>query len=322
MISASIIIPAYNEAKHLPNLLRSLENVLNFPAEIVVVDNGSEDKTAAIASQHGCKLVHVPQPSFPSVARNLGARFSRGDVFVFLDADIIVTEGWCRELRRLLIEEKLAQSRVITGDSYLISTTSSWLERHWFAPLRDKPKTYINGGNIVVPRAVFEEIDGFNPDLETGEDVDLCHRARATDIDVIFNSRLAVHHEGFPKDLRGFFKREKWHGRGDFASVHYFLKSRVAQLSILLASCYGAVVVLGLLYLYPGREVSALYVVAPILLFCLLCLFVSVTKFWRHGLRYILPGSFIYFVYFNARLASLFNSGRRGELAPRPGCNT
>jgi glycosyltransferase involved in cell wall biosynthesis len=88
----SIIIPAYNEEFLLGATLCALQEgvaALDIPAEIIVVDDGSTDRTAEIARQHGTRVVSVHLRHI-AAARNAGARAASGDLLVFVDADTIV----------------------------------------------------------------------------------------------------------------------------------------------------------------------------------------------------------------------------------------
>jgi glycosyltransferase involved in cell wall biosynthesis len=315
MRSTSIIIPAHNEAKHLPNLLDSIGRTIDYGVEVIIVDNGSSDHTADIAKQFSCRVVQTNKKYFPSVARNIGANSCNSDLLVFLDADIIVTDSWAKELRRLASDSDFTDFPTITGDSYHMSLHPSWLEKYWFEPLRRRKTNYINGGNIIVCRKTFEEIGGFNQILETGEDVDFCERARRHGIRIIFNPLLIVHHEGFPQNLKHFFRREKWHGKGDFSSFQYFKKSRVAHISVLIGCCYTAILLLIPLAIYQDSSTITGLLSTGILTIFILCAIASFMKFKGLGPMYSTIGTFVYFIYFNARLASLFSLWRGRDKA-------
>lgn len=87
----SIIIPARNEARNLPRLLDSIRSQSSAPAEVLVVDDDSEDETSAIAAAHGARVIEsVPLPAGwrgKSWACQQGARAARGVYLFFVDAD-------------------------------------------------------------------------------------------------------------------------------------------------------------------------------------------------------------------------------------------
>ncbi len=82
----SIILPAKNEAEGLRRTLPALRHVVP-GAEIIVVDDGSTDTTAQVASEHGAKVLSAPYSMGNGAAIKRGARAATGDVLVFMDAD-------------------------------------------------------------------------------------------------------------------------------------------------------------------------------------------------------------------------------------------
>ena len=85
-IPLSIILPARNEARSLEILLPELKQA--FPeAEVLVVDDGSDDDTASICQQHGCNRVANPYRMGNGAAIKRGARAARGTVLAMIDAD-------------------------------------------------------------------------------------------------------------------------------------------------------------------------------------------------------------------------------------------
>lgn len=86
MTTLSIILPARNEATSLDPLLDSLRGLVP-QAEIIVVDDGSTDATAAVCARHGIRRLAHPYPMGNGAAVKSGARAAAGDTLVFMDAD-------------------------------------------------------------------------------------------------------------------------------------------------------------------------------------------------------------------------------------------
>lgn len=226
--SALIVIPAHNESAFIGELLESIGQYGPPNAEVIVVDNGSTDDTAKVAAAHGGTVVSVRSRIFPAAARNIGVEraTSHGELLVFLDADVVLTPQWRREWLAQMASLQ-ASPMQITGAPYDISSKPSWIETVWFAPMHDRKSSYIPGGNIVTTRTLFSSLNGFDARLETGEDVDFCIRARRHGASVAANHGFKVHHEGFPKDIRHFMQRERWHGTGDLTTFRHALTSRI-----------------------------------------------------------------------------------------------
>lgn len=93
-MSVSIIIPAFNEAAMIADVVRSVREAaraIEYDCEVIVVNDASSDDTAAIAEAGGARVVHVNNRQI-SKTRNDGARAARGKYFIFLDGDTLLPE--------------------------------------------------------------------------------------------------------------------------------------------------------------------------------------------------------------------------------------
>ncbi len=86
----SVIVPVYNGADFLRSSLPALRASTYPDFEMIVVDDGSTDASAAVARDAGATLLTMPQRGGPARARNHAARTAGGDVLVFIDADVCV----------------------------------------------------------------------------------------------------------------------------------------------------------------------------------------------------------------------------------------
>lgn len=94
----SFIVPAYNEEMELPSTLRALQAAApaaGQPCEIIVVDDASTDRTAAIAAEAGARVVSIRRRHI-AAARNAGARVASGEILFFVDADTQITSAHVR----------------------------------------------------------------------------------------------------------------------------------------------------------------------------------------------------------------------------------
>src|ERR1700728_2329923 len=88
--SLSVVVPVRNGGRDFERCLRRLRDSLLTDYELIVVDDGSTDDSAAIARAMGAIVVTIPTPQGPAAARNLGARSATAPSIFFLDADIAV----------------------------------------------------------------------------------------------------------------------------------------------------------------------------------------------------------------------------------------
>ena len=89
-LTVSIVVPVHNAADSLAACLEHIRKLSPAPDECVIVDDGSTDASRAIAQHAGFKLISAGGRRGPATARNLGARAARGDILLFLDADVLV----------------------------------------------------------------------------------------------------------------------------------------------------------------------------------------------------------------------------------------
>lgn len=99
----SIIIPAYNEAERIGATVDALIK-LKLGDEVVVVDDGSKDKTAATALEHGATVVRKVKNRGKGAAMNAGLAVARGEFIVFLDADLGDSAGRAQPIIELVKE--------------------------------------------------------------------------------------------------------------------------------------------------------------------------------------------------------------------------
>ncbi len=204
----SVIIPAYNEQEFIESTLFSLKNS-NYPTEqfeIIVVDNGSTDKTMEIAKRHADLLLLLSEGNVGAV-RNYGAREASGQFLAFLDADCEVSHDWLTNIE-LLLEE---QNDCAFGGTCTSPKNTNWIERYWLLGSGEKKQKDLVGASIAIRKSDFFSIGGFREDVTSGEDSDLSNRLRNHHISVIVTTKLSVKHFGNANTISGFVRRQIWH---------------------------------------------------------------------------------------------------------------
>ena len=86
----SVIIPVRDGERLIAMCLRAIQQSSVLPAEVLVVDDGSCDKSGGVALQHGARVLRLAESRGPAAARNKGARAASQPVLLFLDADVLV----------------------------------------------------------------------------------------------------------------------------------------------------------------------------------------------------------------------------------------
>lgn len=111
----SVVVPAFNEEERLGACLKSLENQIEKPFEIIVVDNNSTDKTVEIAKKFNVKIIkETVQGRAP--ARNAGFNKAKGDIIARTDADTRVPPDWTKRIRESF--EKDPKLFGLSGSAY------------------------------------------------------------------------------------------------------------------------------------------------------------------------------------------------------------
>lgn len=111
--SVSVVIPSRNDAGPLARCLDALRRQTLPPLEVVVVDNASDDGTAAAAASYGARVVHEPRVGIPPAAA-AGYDASRGDSIARLDADSIPPPEWLEGMVAALLEDP--RTAAVTGN--------------------------------------------------------------------------------------------------------------------------------------------------------------------------------------------------------------
>ncbi|WP_036186345.1 glycosyltransferase [Marinimicrobium agarilyticum] len=299
----SFVIPAYNEKDYIKSSVGSIYSCCKgvFPFEIVVVNNGSTDNTLKILKEtqyDSLRVEDLKQRVTISSARNIGWKKTSGEIIAFIDADVLITKEWAQRLSSRLSEIRNNPMQ-LTGCRYKLSKNPSWVELCWFDYFEEET-TYINGGNIITTKRALSLLRGFDENLETGEDVDLCRRARKKGLSVNIDNKLFTHHEGNPQNLKSFFLREQWHGIGDVTSLSRFIRSKVAVFSVVNT----LMLTLSFSYILINIKIfAALFTVT------LTAHFIAIFKrFKKVKLKHLPSILFLHILYCGARTLSVFKA--------------
>ncbi|MFC1658442.1 glycosyltransferase [Candidatus Omnitrophota bacterium] len=241
----SIIIPAFNEEKYIGSCLESITQ-LDYPRqlmEVIVVDNGSTDKTAAIAKSFDCRLEVLPSVNVAAL-RNKGAGIAKGEVLFFLDADCIVSQNWVREALSVLERPEVG---VVGSTHYLTPQKSSWVEEAWKYNRRSREGfvSWVSSKNLIIKKAYFEKLSGFEQNLSSSEDWEFCLRMhKELGLRVYSSSVVAVTHCKLRETLADFFRKELWYGR-EILKIFFVSKGKFKMPKAFAFSLFSALFLIG-----------------------------------------------------------------------------
>ncbi|MEK6890886.1 MAG: glycosyltransferase [Nanoarchaeota archaeon] len=170
----SIIIITRNEEECLPRLLESIKRQSFRDFEVILSDAQSTDRTREIALFYGCKIV---EGGLPSVGRNNGARFAKGEILLFLDADVVLPKGF---LEKSLLE--FSQKKVGCASPILLIMSDHFVDKFLFLfyntwiRLTSKHFPQALGNCIYCWKNAFNGVMGFDESILFAEDADFIKR--------------------------------------------------------------------------------------------------------------------------------------------------
>jgi len=262
----SVVIPVLNEERYIAPCLTSILGV-NYPSdrlEIILVDNGSTDKTLEIAQKFDVDI-QIKEGVNVGAVRNFGAGCAEGDVLVFLDSDCVIDEHW------LMGGVSLLDSGLdAVGGLYILRDNPSWVESSWILKSAKEflYQSTLVGGCIFIKKSVFDSLGGFNEAMSAGEDTDLTRRLSQGGFQVSIDPALSIVHLGYPNTISSFVKRQMWHSEDYYQnfpgvlSDKVFLATQTFLLGLLIFFCY----VLNLLPVAFGLVALFLVIACPALL--------------------------------------------------------
>lgn len=211
----SVIIPLYNKAPYVEKAIYSVLTQTYQEFELIVVNDGSTDSSLEKVQEFKNSQIQIvsQENSGVSIARNNGVKIARGKYITFLDADDWWAPTFLEEMKALIEEFPDAG---IYGSSYYIVKNGK--ER--IAPI-GVDEAFTQGkinyysvyaktlcmplwtGAVCIPRTVFDEQNGFKPQLKLGEDFDLWVRIAIKYAVVLLNKPLAYYNQDVEQELRG-----------------------------------------------------------------------------------------------------------------------
>lgn len=206
----SVIIPTYNEERDIEACLASLRKQTYSPLEIIVVDDGSTDRTLSILkATHGIRL-HKQAHAGPGAARNRGGEQAKGEILVFVDADMTFEKRFVDRLTQPIRAGNVIGT--FSKEEYVTNPQNRWarcwsIERGW-AKGRMHPPDHPDTQKVfraIVKRA-FDSVGGFTQGVGYTDDWTLA--------DKLGQEALAVSGAVFfhrnPENLAEVYRQARW----------------------------------------------------------------------------------------------------------------
>lgn len=217
----SVVIPALNSASTISLTLFSIFSN-NFPREmfeVLVVDNGSSDKTVEIAKKYPVKVFYCSKRGI-GPPRNFGARMAQGEIVCFTDSDCVVGKDWLKRIFNFFHENPKADG--VGGPVFPYPHYQNKIQRltgELFVEDQGYPKEItkvqfgsshgiIFGSNSAYKREAFLSVGGYSE--PGGSNLELAWRLALKGRNLFFNPDLKVYHI-FPTNLKAILKQQfRW----------------------------------------------------------------------------------------------------------------
>lgn len=216
----SVVIPARNVAATLSEQLDALlAQTWSGRWEVLVVDNGSTDRTIELAEQYASRdprvrVVRAHGGSGVSYVRNRGIEAASSDAVAICDGDDIVGPRWVEAMG-----EALRTHGCVTGPVEVDRLNPAWLVATRGRFPTDRPRTYLDlfpmiaGGNVGLRREAWARVGGFDEDFSGPEDADFSLRLATAGIEIGFAPEAVLHYR-YRSEPSALFRQGRFYGRG------------------------------------------------------------------------------------------------------------
>ncbi len=214
----SVVVCTYNGARTLHDCLSGLAE-LDYPDfEVILVDDGSTDASAAIASEYDVTVISTPNRGL-SAARTLGAERASGEIVAYIDDDARPDRDWLRYLAWTYLTTDHAMvggpNIAPAGDGPLAFCVANAPGGPVHVLLTDEIAEHVPGCNLSARRDRLLEIGGFDPRFRAaGDDVDFCWRIQDQGWTVGFTPAAMVWHHR-RNSLKTYWKQQQGYGKAE-----------------------------------------------------------------------------------------------------------
>lgn len=204
----SIIIPAYNEEDYIADTIKSIQNAQHaVEYEILVACNGCTDNTVDIVKQLEVTAVICPVKGAAEASNYVAKEHAKGGVFVFLDADTVVSKNLFLEIAQAVKGGSIGGRTVVKWEGNNIFARSSSLVSY--------VHKYKWGGFCFVTKDIFEKVGGYKEGFIYGFDFDLGQR-------VTKEGKVSFLRKAYVVTSARRFRKEGWLKHGWLATKRFY----------------------------------------------------------------------------------------------------
>jgi GT2 family glycosyltransferase len=214
----SVVVCSCNGARTLGECLDGA-CALDYPDyEVIVIDDGSTDATAAIASGYPVRLISTENRGLSS-ARNAGLEAASGEIIAYIDDDACPDRHWLRYMVRTCLEGDWAAvggpNLAPPNDGVVADCVANSPGLPVQVLLSDREAEHVPGCNMAIRRSALVQLGGFDPQFRVaGDDVDLCWRLAARDLKIGFSPGAVVWHHR-RGSVRAYLRQQSSYGEAE-----------------------------------------------------------------------------------------------------------
>jgi glycosyltransferase involved in cell wall biosynthesis len=213
----SIIIPVYNSEKTIDETIEALmkQNYSKKDYEIIVVDDGSTDRTVDVVKKFKTVKLVKQKHKGPAAARNIGVKHAKGGIILFTDADCIPIKNWIKNMVKPFKNKKIVgvsgSYRTLNNDKLVARFTGYEIADRHKSMEKQKNIDFIGTFSAGYRKDIFLKFKGFDESfpIASGEDPELSFKINKAGLNMVFQPKAFVYHK-HPDSLKKYLKQKFW----------------------------------------------------------------------------------------------------------------
>jgi O-antigen biosynthesis protein len=214
----SVVVCSFNGSRTIGECLQAISKIRYPNFEAIVVDDGSNDNTAAIAAKYDVRLIRTPNHGL-SHARNVGWQAAKGEIVAYIDDDAYPDIDWLTYLAETFRKGEYAgvggPNIPPPEDGRIAACVANSPGNPQHILLTDTEAEHIPGCNMAVLRSALEAVGGFDAQFRVaGDDVDMCWRLQERGWKLGFSPSAQVWHHR-RNSLRTYWRQQMQYGKAE-----------------------------------------------------------------------------------------------------------